>query len=94
MVELECDKEGEYPFILQYRENSGSWEPKYEVRFMGEGNPLDVYMKAKIYFCTMFLIFFHLLQAFEQALQFANLPRIIEIFCLSIFVSFLFLILC
>ena len=52
MVELECDKEGEYPFILQYRENSGSWEPKYEVRFMGEGNPLDVYMKAKITQCS------------------------------------------
>ena len=44
MVELECEKEGEYPFILQYQESSGSWEPKYEVRFTGEGNPLDVYM--------------------------------------------------
>ena len=48
MVELECEKEGEYPFILQYQETSGSWEPKYEVRFTGEENPLDVYMKAKI----------------------------------------------
>lgn len=48
MVELECDKEGEYPFILQYQEASGRWEPKYEVRFTGEENPLDVYMKSKI----------------------------------------------
>ena len=52
MVELECEKEGEYPFILQYQESSGSWEPKYEVRFTGEGNPLDVYMKAKIVQCS------------------------------------------
>ncbi len=52
MVELECEKEGEYPFILQYQETSGSWEPKYEVRFTGEGNPLDVYMKAKIMQCS------------------------------------------
>ena len=48
MVELECSKEGEYPFILQYQEASGRWEPKYEVRFTGEENPLDVYMKARI----------------------------------------------
>jgi len=52
MVELECEKEGEYPFILQYQETSGSWEPKYEVRFTGDGNPLDVYMKAKIMQCS------------------------------------------
>ena len=48
MVELECDKAGEYPFILQYQEASGRWEPKYEVRFTGEENPLDIYMKARI----------------------------------------------
>ena len=48
MVELECEKEGEYPFILQYQETSGRWEPKYEVHFSGEENPLDVYIKAKI----------------------------------------------
>ncbi|MBO6089112.1 MAG: mucoidy inhibitor MuiA family protein [Lachnospiraceae bacterium] len=52
MVELECEKEGEHPFILQYQESSGNWEPKYEVRFTGEGNPLDVYMKAKIIQCS------------------------------------------
>ena len=52
MVELECEKDGEYPFILQYQESSGSWEPKYEVLFTGEGNPLDVYMKAKITQCS------------------------------------------
>ena len=52
MVELECEKEGEDPFILQYQETSGSWEPKYEVRFTGDGNPLDVYMKAKIMQCS------------------------------------------
>ena len=48
MVELNCEEEGAYPFILQYQETSGGWEPKYEVRFVGESSPLEVYMKAKI----------------------------------------------
>ena len=47
-IDLNCEEENEYPFILQYQENSCSWFPKYEVRFNGDDKPLEANMKACI----------------------------------------------
>ena len=48
MADIICDKEGEYPCILQYQESFGGWSPKYEVHYVGDDKPLDVFMKAII----------------------------------------------
>ena len=48
MAELSSEYRGQVPFELIYQENTGYWEPKYEIKFPGDGKPLDVSMKAKI----------------------------------------------
>ena len=49
MAELIAEEEGTIPFILRYQEKTGSWKPKYEVRFKGNEQPLEVSMKARIF---------------------------------------------
>nr|MCR4992990.1 hypothetical protein [Lachnospiraceae bacterium] len=49
MAELVSESAATIPFILRYQEKTGSWSPKYEVRFKSNEEPLEVSMKARIY---------------------------------------------
>ena len=48
MAELAAEEGGKVPFILQYQENSCYWNPKYEVQYRSDKEPLEVSMKAQI----------------------------------------------
>ena len=43
---LHAEKEGNYPFELQYREPSAYWTPIYEIRSEGEDSPLEFRIRA------------------------------------------------
>ncbi|MBQ6230860.1 MAG: mucoidy inhibitor MuiA family protein [Eubacterium sp.] len=48
MAEVVVPEEGTVPFILQYQDNNSWWTPKYEIRYSGDKDPLEVDMKAQI----------------------------------------------
>lgn len=48
MAEIFAESAGTVPFTLRYKENTGGWRPKYEVRYMSGDEPLDVCMKALV----------------------------------------------
>ena len=48
MAEIVAAEEGTVPFILQYQEHNCWWNPKYEIRYSSDKNPLEVDMKAEI----------------------------------------------
>ena len=48
MAELYSDKQETVPFTLRYQENTGCWNPKYEIRYKSNDEPLEVSMKAQI----------------------------------------------
>ena len=48
MAEIVAPEEGTVPFILQYQDDNSWWTPKYEIRYSGDKDPLEVDMKAQI----------------------------------------------
>ncbi|MBR5755488.1 MAG: hypothetical protein IKX97_06700, partial [Erysipelotrichaceae bacterium] len=46
-ADIVADKDGEYPFILRYKDHRASWYPVYEIHTQ-EGDELSLVLKAKI----------------------------------------------
>ncbi|MCR5149017.1 MAG: mucoidy inhibitor MuiA family protein [Eubacterium sp.] len=49
MAEAYSENEGTVPFILQYQDDQCFWNPKYEILYSGDKDPLMVSMKAQIF---------------------------------------------
>ena len=48
MAEIFAASEGTVPFILQYQDDNCWWNPKYEIHYSSDRDPLEVDMKAQI----------------------------------------------
>ena len=48
MAEIEAEAEGTVPFLLLYQDSECFWNPKYEIQYINDKEPLDVKMKAQI----------------------------------------------
>ena len=51
-IHLTADAEGDYPFMLEYRETAASWRPLYEIRSEGEGEPVEFRVRAQAFQST------------------------------------------